>query len=383
MKAFFPSAVLLIFLFLFPKWSSALPRFALRMGAKCETCHVDPTGGRMRNTMGVTFGKDQLPLVSTRDYDFGLDTQLTDNISIGGDFRFQFLYEEFKDTYTSQAMTAALYGAIKLGNKIRLFYKQDLINPKYGPFGDGLFSGPEIFGIGRILPGRWYIKGGVFLPDYGWRLDDHTSFIRGGNLGFLEGLLINSGLLFVPNYKDVGVEVGGSVGNLFLTVGSFNGTGNLKPLNFSRDRAYVGRAEYLVNAAGLKLRAGASYYNYINYQMGGFTAGIGHKRFAILGEIDWTKNRVELVSFKVPGGQKMMAAFAELDVLAVDGIWAIIKYDFFDPNQGVANNDVSRLTLGLEIFAYPMVEIRPQYRIEMENADVDNNVFLVQTHFWF
>ncbi len=78
-----------------------------------------------------------------------------------------------------------------------------------------------------------------------------------------------------------------------------------------------------------------------------------------------------------------MATFAELAVLAIDGIWAIVKYDRFDPNQGVGDNDVSRLTLGLEIFAYPMVEIRPQYRIEMEDADVDNNIFLVQTHFWF
>ena len=382
MKAFFPSAVLLIFLFLFPESSSALPRFALRMGAKCETCHVDPTGGRMRNTMGVTFGKDQLPLVSTRDYDFGLDTQLTDNISIGGDFRFQFLYEESQDTYTSQAMTAALYGAIKLGNKIRLFYKQDLINPKYGPLGDGLFSGPEIFGIGRVLPGRWYIKGGVFLPDYGWRLDDHTSYIRGGNLSFLPGIPSN-GLIFVPNYKDVGFELGGSIGNLFLTAGTFNGTGNLQPLRFSRHRAFVGKAEYLVNASSLKLRGGVSYYNYINFKMVGFTAGIGHKRFAILGEIDWTDNAVNPVTGALLGGRKTMATFAELAVLATDGIWAIVKYDLFDPNQGVTNNNVSRLTLGLEIFAYPMVEIRPQYRIEMEDADVDNNVFLVQTHFWF
>ncbi len=382
MKAFFPSAVLLIFLFLFPESSSALPRFALRMGAKCETCHVDPTGGRMRNTMGVTFGKDQLPLVSTRDYDFGLDTQLTDNISIGGDFRFQFLYEESQDTYTSQAMTAALYGAIKLGNKIRLFYKQDLINPKYGPLGDGLFSGPEIFGIGRVLPWRWYIKGGVFLPDYGWRLDDHTSYIRGGNLSFLPGIPSN-GLIFVPNYKDVGFELGGSIGNLFLTAGTFNGTGNLRPLEFSRHRAFVGKAEYLVNAAALKFRAGASYYNYINYRIVGFTAGIGHKRFTILGEIDWTDNALDPVTGALLGGRKTMATFAELAVLATDGIWAIVKYDRFDPNQGVGDNDVSRLTLGLEIFAYPMVEIRPQYRIEMEDADVDNNIFLVQTHFWF
>ncbi|MFQ5800002.1 MAG: hypothetical protein ACE5H0_15100 [Bacteroidota bacterium] len=145
----------------------------------------------------------------------------------------------------------------------------------------------------------------------------------------------------------------------------------------------MGRVEYLVSVASLKLRAGASYYNYVNYHMGGFTAGIGHERFAILGEIDWTENSLDPGTGKILGGRKTMAAFTELAVLATDGIWAIVKYDLFDPNQGVANNDVSRLTVGLEIFAYPMVEIRPQYRIEMEDPGVDNNLFLVQTHFWF
>jgi len=336
----------------------------------------------MRNAWGAQYGKNQLSLLSTRDEDFKFDAQLTENISIGGDFRVQFLYSEFGDNFTSQAMTASFYGAVKLGKKITLFYKQDIINPEYGPFNEGLFSGPEVFGIGRILPRRWYIKGGIFLPNYGWRLDDHTSFIRGGNLGFLGGLPSNLGLIFVPNYKDVGFEVGGNVGNLFLTGGAFNGTGNLVPLRFSRDRAYVGRAEYLVNLANLNLRAGASYYTYINYHMWGFTGGIGHERFAILGEIDWTENTLQLNS-DILSGRKTMAAYAELDVLAIDGVWAIVKYDFFDPNQGEADNDVSRLTLGLEIFAYPMVEIRPQYRIDMEEPEVDNNLFLVQLHFWF
>lgn len=389
MIAFVRGALLFVLAVFFTESSFGLPRFAVRMGAKCETCHVDPTGGRMRNTMGITFGKDQLPLISTRDYDFGLDTQLTDNISMGGDFRFQFLNEEFQNTFTSQAMTATLYGAVKLGHKIRLFYKQDFINPGYGPNNEGLFSGPEMFGIGRVLPARWYIKGGVFLPDYGWRLDDHTSFVRGGNLGFLTGIPFNFGLIFVPNYKDVGLEVGGSIGNLFLTAGTFNGTGNLQPLRFSRHRAFVGKADYRVNVSSLKLRGGVSYYNYINFEMVGFTAGIGHKRFAILGEIDWTENSLQLnfgaggPSYVIRGSRKTMAAYAELNVLAIDGVWGVVKYDLFDPNQGVGDNDVSRLTLGLEIFAYPMVEVRPQYRIEMENTDVDNNVFLVQTHLWF
>ncbi len=386
MNTFIRSSLLLGVLLLYTEGSSALPRFAVRLGAKCLTCHVDPTGGKMRSAMGIDFGMVQLPLQSTRDDDFEFDTQLTSNISVGGDFRVQFMYQEFQDRYTSQAMAASLYGSVSLGKKIRVFFKQDLVNPQYGPFNEGLYSGPEVFGMGRILPRGWYLKFGVFLPNYGWRLDDHTAYVRGGNLGFVGGLPFNFGLIFTPNYKDVGFEVGGSVGRLFLTAGAFNGTGNLEPLTFSRDRAYVGRAEYVLKLAKVNLRGGVSYYTYRNYKMGGFTIGIGNRRLAILGEIDWTDNSLQLMfgpggpGYDVLGNQKTMAAYGEVDVLLIDGVWATATYGFFDPNQGVSNNDVSRLTLGLEIFPYPMVEVRPQYRIELEEQD---NLALVQLHFWF
>jgi len=42
--------------------SLALPRFAARTGAKCQSCHVDPTGGEMRQAFGVQYGRDQLPV---------------------------------------------------------------------------------------------------------------------------------------------------------------------------------------------------------------------------------------------------------------------------------------------------------------------------------
>jgi hypothetical protein len=42
--------------------ASALPRFASRTGSKCQSCHVDPSGGEMRQTFGVQYGRDRLPV---------------------------------------------------------------------------------------------------------------------------------------------------------------------------------------------------------------------------------------------------------------------------------------------------------------------------------
>ena len=40
----------------------ALPKFASRVGVKCQACHMDPTGGGMRNTFGSTYGREELPV---------------------------------------------------------------------------------------------------------------------------------------------------------------------------------------------------------------------------------------------------------------------------------------------------------------------------------
>lgn len=378
----------------------SLPRFALLTGSQCQSCHVDPTGGRMRNLFGFNYGKDELPIRATRDKDFEVSPNITENISIGVDFRTQFIYDGFSKKTSFQAMSGALYGSIKLGKKLTFYYKQDIINNRYGALDNALYSGPEVFGMARILPGDWYIKAGIFLPNYGWRIDDHTAYTRGGNLGFVAGLPFSYGLIFVPNYKDIGIEFGGSLADFFVTAAVVNGTGNIKPIDFSKDKAFVGRVEYVAKISNLSFRFGGSYYYYktsdffnrlnsASYEMGGFTAGFGYEDVVVLGEIDWTKNRLvprfgaSDINYAVQKGLKAMAASGEVDIRATDGLWIIGRYDAFDPVQGISNNQVERWTLGLEFFPYSFVEVRPQYRINSETPSIDNDEFLVQFHFWF
>src|SRR5437899_1635942 len=134
--------------------ASALPRFALMSGMKCASCHVNPTGGQMRNDYGIGFSQDKLPLEALKDSEFTFSHKLNDNISIGGDYRGQLIYD-FSDspdftnpivdpvtqqiTYSSNtgkttfhAMTASLYGAVNLSKKITFFFKQDLLHTSYG-----------------------------------------------------------------------------------------------------------------------------------------------------------------------------------------------------------------------------------------------------------
>jgi hypothetical protein len=368
----------------------ALPRFALMTGAKCSSCHVNPTGGQMRTEYGTAFSTDKIPLEDLKDSSFAFSAKLTDNISLGADYRSQFIYDRLSETTTFQSMTTSIYGAAQLSKKVVFYFKQDLVNGTYGDgalYG-GIYNGTEVYGLAKVLPLDGYIKGGAFSPNYGWRIDDHTSYTRGGDLGFT-GAGYHPGLMFVPNYHDIGVEAGIYIENLFLTAGLFNGTGHQQPIDFSKKKAYAVKLEYSGGAglSSFNYRIGGSAYGYDDFTMGGISAGFGVGDVVVFGEADWTKNY--MVDPSNPGGNAMMG-FAEIDYRAIQGLWLTGKFDVIDPVEGVADDDatpatntIERVTLGLEFFPLSFVEIRPQYRIVIEKPSVSNDVALVQMHLWF
>jgi hypothetical protein len=380
--------LLAIGIFVQPLYS--LPRFALLTGSQCQSCHVDPTGGRMRNFFGFTYGKDELPIRATRDRDLDVSPKLTDNISVGADFRTQFIHDGFSETNGFQAMSATLYGALGVGKKITIYYKQDIINGTYSQSGRGNLTGTEAFGLLKILPNNSYIKAGLFYPAYGLRLDDHTSYIRGGDLGFLSGHFFNTGLPFVPNYKDIGLEVGAYLGKALATLAVLNGTGNDQSIDIGRTqaKAWAGRLEYADRLGNAGVILGGSYYNFIGLTLAGLYGGIGYDILTVSGEVDWAKDLPNYV------GLRSLAAYLEANVRATEGVWIVGKFDYFDGNRKTDDqnllvggrpprtNSFKRYTLGVEFFPYSFVEVRPQYRINSETPSIDNNEFLVQFHFW-
>jgi len=80
----------------------SLPRFASRTGLKCQSCHVDPSGGEMRQTFGVQYGRDQLPVPEwskTPDVtDFS--NVITNILGVGADFRTIYYNRRLPDSTT-------------------------------------------------------------------------------------------------------------------------------------------------------------------------------------------------------------------------------------------------------------------------------------------
>ena len=108
---------------------------------------------------------------------------------------------------------------------------------------------------------------------------------------------------------------------------------------------------------------------------GGFI-GVGFDRFSLLAEYD-------IASDYQGKDIKSAAAMAELTYLITVGLEALVRYDRWDPNSDVENDELSRFVVGLEFFPYSFVEIKTQYRFHIEDPQVDNNALVLQFHFWY
>ncbi len=353
---------------LFAETATALPRFAIRTGARCQSCHVNPSGGAMRQAFGTQFGREELPVPTWAD-EFALDefsSALSDNFSIGADMRLLWFNRKTGSTSTDEIwqMQGDVYMNFRLARKVNLYLDK------------GLYRGFEIFALLNIVPANGFVKAGKFVPNYGTKMDDHTVYIR-QMLGF-------SAEFGRP--ERTGLEVGISPGPISITGGVYNaGSENSFP-SAGKKKAFLGRAEGVFKATDdLNLGIGGNIFRKENSfgakttMVGGF-GGISYKDLTLFGETDWTTT--DSVGAKVTG----LVGYAELNYMVTQGVDLKFAYDFYDPNIDVKSGSVSRYSFGVEFFPIAGVEVRPVYRHIVEDPDaqkVDNDEFHLLLHFYF
>jgi hypothetical protein len=357
--------------------SYCLPRFALRYNDKCSSCHYNPTGGEMRTEGGVMFGKNILSMISPRDQDFPISPKISNNLSIGFDYRTQFLYSQEKNRTDFQDMTGSIYLNAAISEKINVFSRYDLVNSLW-----------EGYGVARILPNDSYIKVGSFSPNFGIHLDDHTAYTRGGDFGLLFSTGTIQGLIYNPYYLENGVEIGANISDITLltaSVGRNKANGIL-----TTDPNFTARLQFTPSIGKLGLLFGGSYLStktkfsdpvsgnrlVLPTQLYGGFAGLGFEKFTLMGEYD-------IADTYISNNTKSSALMIEASYQLIVGLEAVVRYDRFDPNLDVVNDEHSHVIVGFEFFPYSFVEIRPQYRFNIENPEVKNDAFVLQFHFWY
>lgn len=354
----------------------SLPRFALQQKNNCADCHINPTGGLMRNSDGVFFGKNVVSMISPRDQDFPISPKLSENVSFGFDYRSQLLYSGEKKRADFQDMAGSIYLNAAVSNKINVLARYDFINAIW-----------EAYGIAKILPNESYIKVGTFAPSFGIRLDDHTAYTRGGDYGLLFALGKIQGLMYNPLYLETGAELGINISDVGLLTASagkskFNRTLTTDPTFTTRLELnpVIGKTALLFGGSFASTKT--KYFNQLGVlvtlptQLYGGFAGFGYKRFTVTGEYDIAK---DYLGKDVSSSAMMIEASYQLMI----GLEAIARYDRFDPDTDIEKDDIAHVVFGFEFFPYSFVELRPQYRINIEDPSVDNDAFVLQFHFWF
>ena len=357
----------------------ALPHYSAKEATRCATCHFNPTGGMARTQTGINYAlnnhsfkeeaESQKPL---------LNFSLGDNLTLGSDMRFNYIYQDSTPVTSSTffTMQGAIYLAAQVDPHLLLFYNNDFgysdINIPRGP------QNREVWGMFRRFPFNSYLKVGRFKVPYGIRLDDHTSFVK-DMLGFGN------------RSQDNGVEIGFTPATFFWHLSFTNGAGDPGiSLDNNRFKAVTNKAGFTIKHFGL----GASFaYNrfttspekFDRARVGVF-GSFSWQDFVLLAEADWARDDI----FFSPNRSEHLAFYSEAAYQVHKSIWLKAKWDLWDPNtkmfstgQKVKDDVVQRVTLGSDILLYNLADVKLQYRFNIEEPKKSNNELVTQLYIFF
>ncbi len=398
----------LLFQLLIPARACSYPKFAAYTGEKCVSCHVNPTGGGLRNTFGVRYSRDQLFMKFLKKANDAteLSTQISKGLFIGADMRMIFINnqvdEGFPDFNTFFQMQGDLYVHAKMNKYLSLVIAPGLYIPN--TFGSSpLPTKYEIYGMVSNLPAGLYFKAGRFIPNFGIKIPEHRSFNR----------QLND--LYTPYASDAGIEVGIAPSFFTLTAGFSNGSSPDKngtrnnSYDFDNQKQFVTSADFRWAGSKNKFTAGLGgsfLTNPFKYDpqkninalrqiaAGFFSIGI-FERVALLGEFDY--NRLDIRD-SISTRSDFQTLFAELDVKITKGLEAKFQFENYDPQLGVKNGPQERRRYSFGFGLYPLtgLEIEAVYRVVDEpgktvdpvsgtekDIDIKNNEIQTTFKFYF
>ena len=361
----------IVFLIMLINSLMALPRFSVEEGSSCLSCHVNPTGGGMRNDYGSSvYNLDELTLrkwISNGDENW--DGFVTDHIQIGGEFRIQSF-----DGNVSRAtfpMQAEIYTKVDI-NKNADFYLEASLGGQ---------RNYEYFVLFDNLPNKSWIKIGQTSPNYGLMIDDHTSFIKSGNKNQLvsnnRDLDIGFRKLFDPMVsKPLIVEAGTRLLDHFYFTASLS-----QPLVNSNHEDedllnFTGSINYIKSFGKQSIMFGSSILEENNISLIGIYGGFNTSPLVFTFEADWADNLLE-------ENKNSFASYSQLVIKPIQGLHLIAKYDYFDHDYDFSTGSITRYSYGLELYPLNMLEVK----IQLRNYDSSNlnfsNEYLLQIHTWF
>ena len=295
-------------------------------------CHVNPTGGGMRNTFGDVWGQTVLPAkhVDTGDPWTG---ELSRFLAIGGNLRATASATDVPNQPKASSFDTdemRVYLEVRaIPDRLSLYVDQ-----RFAPGGS---ANQEAYGRLWFDDNRFYVKAGQMYLPYGLRLQDDTAFIRQV-----------PGINFTT--PDRGVEVGVELAQWSAQLAASNGTAGGAEMD--NGKQYSLRVEHVRSV----WRAGASFnFNDAaggSRQMQNVFAGVRTGPVAWLAEADYVLDK----SFDPR--RKQAVGLIEADWLVRKGNNLKLTAEYFDPDREVSEDQQNRFSLVWEYTPLQFVQLR-------------------------
>lgn len=356
-----PVPLLFVFLCLACIAIHAEPYLAVQTGLKCLQCHVNPTGGGMRNQFGNAFSQTQLP---ARHIDTGDQMwlgQINKFVAVGGNVRTDAQFTTVPhqpSTYVYEVEEARAYVSVSPIPDRLIVYIDESVT--------GGAQNREIYTRYWTANRRWYAQAGqMFLP-FGLRLEDDTAFTR-----TVPGINMTT--------PDNGVEVGWEYGPWSTQLAISNGTAGA-PEN-DNGKQYSFNAVYVLSRWRLGVSSSLNNAEAGDRNAYGIFGGLKTGPIAWLAEVDLVTDD----SF--PGGQRnMVAGLLEGNLLVRKGHNLKVTAELYDPDTDVDEDDQTRYSVLYEYSPIQFMQLRGGVRIYdgiPQNALQNRNLYFVELHGFF
>lgn len=341
----------------------AVPRFALMEDVTCSSCHSYQGGGGARNSYGKEYVSESL-VMNAIQLPWS-DPESEFPVQFGMDMRYQMVQ---RDSLRHFPMQFALYSGIELENIIA-HVEISRLPDEYRLTGGIRYEG---------LPLDAWVFLGKELPTPGWRMDDHTLLIRGGNLTRIglpyEGMpyspyMVAPEMLELGFTAPLGLEFVFSAGSPFID--PFADSTNYFSMLKLAQSLYLGP---------LSARYSTSYL--IEGEISAWTVSYG----VTLDQLTYLGEYVEYRDW-IEGYGVTLASLNQLSYRVLPGIDALVRYEFFDLGRKYRTGAMTRWGTGVEFFPIPGIELKLGYQSnQLQFADgtkTSQGQLLGQIHLYY
>ncbi|MDM4765389.1 hypothetical protein [Pelomonas sp. SE-A7] len=315
----------------------AEPYLAVQAGLKCVACHVNATGGGLRNALGNAFAQRSLPANTLPEDWYRWNGAVTDYLRLGGDYRGSQQRASMpgqasqRDSGTDQFR---LYGELKLLSEHAALVLDESVAP-------GKAQRQEAYLRLATQGQAWYLKAGQFYLPFGWRLQDSSSLVRS-----------TSGInMSVP---DKGVELGLERDQWSAQLSYTRGPGNK---GMGSGHQLGAQLVHLQDWGRLGLAWASTAARAGDRRAIGVFAGANQGPVSYLVELDLVSDE----GFP-EGRRRMLASLAEANWLITQGHNLKLTLESLDPDRRVAHDRKVRHSLVYEYTPIPYLQLRAGLR---------------------